>query len=56
IYQLTGGVKSGIGYTGLANLKALRDEAQFTKLTTAGLSESHPPDVQFTKESPNYAL
>lgn len=56
IYQLIGGVKSGMGYTGSANLKALRDEAQFTKMSAAGLAESHPHDVQITKESPNYSF
>lgn len=56
IYQLIGGVRSGMGYTGSANLEALREEAQFIKMTGAGLRESHPHDVQITKESPNYSL
>ncbi|RPF56754.1 IMP dehydrogenase [Abyssicoccus albus] len=56
IYQLIGGVRSGMGYTGSSNLEALREEAQFIKMTGAGLRESHPHDVQITKESPNYSL
>lgn len=56
IYQLIGGVRSGMGYTGSPNLEALREEAQFIKMTGAGLRESHPHDVQITKESPNYSL
>lgn len=54
IYQLMGGLKSGMGYTGSKNLEALREEAQFIKITGAGLIESHPHNVQITKESPNY--
>ncbi|MCG3399526.1 IMP dehydrogenase [Staphylococcus massiliensis] len=56
IYQLTGGVKSGMGYTGSRNLEKLREEAQFTRMSPAGLAESHPHDVQITKESPNYSF
>lgn len=56
IYQLTGGIKSGMGYTGSANLEALREEAQFIRMTGAGLKESHPHDVQITKEAPNYSF
>ena len=56
IYQLMGGVRSGMGYTGSRNLEALREEAQFTRMGPAGLAESHPHDVQITKESPNYSF
>ncbi|HCN60019.1 MULTISPECIES: IMP dehydrogenase [Mammaliicoccus] len=56
IYQLTGGIKSGMGYTGSANLEALREDAQFIRMTGAGLKESHPHDVQITKEAPNYSF
>ncbi|WP_414042067.1 IMP dehydrogenase [Macrococcus animalis] len=56
VYQLLGGVRSGMGYTGSKDLAALREEAQFIKMTGAGLIESHPHDVQITKESPNYSL
>ncbi|WP_019395198.1 IMP dehydrogenase [Priestia filamentosa] len=56
IYQMTGGLKSGMGYCGSKNLEALREQAQFVRMTGAGLHESHPHDVQITKESPNYSL
>ena len=56
IYQLTGGIKSGMGYTGSANLEELREEAQFIRMTGAGLKESHPHDVHITKEAPNYSF
>ncbi len=56
IYQLIGGIKSGMGYCGSKDLNALREEAQFIKITNAGLKESHPHDVQITKEAPNYSI
>lgn len=56
IFQLLGGVRSGMGYVGAADLKALRDDAQFIQMSGAGLRESHPHDVQITKESPNYSI
>ncbi|TDM13621.1 IMP dehydrogenase [Macrococcus bovicus] len=56
IYQLVGGIRSGMGYTGSKDLQALREEAQFIKMTGAGLKESHPHDVQITKEAPNYSI
>lgn len=56
VYQLIGGLRSGMGYTGSADLKALREEAQFIKITGAGLIESHPHNVQVTKEAPNYSI
>lgn len=56
IYQLVGGIRSGMGYCGTANLKELRENAQFIKMTGAGLRESHPHDVQITKEAPNYSM
>ncbi|MGE6261344.1 IMP dehydrogenase [Heyndrickxia sporothermodurans] len=55
IYQLLGGIRSGMGYCGTNDLKALREEAQFIKMTGAGLRESHPHDIQITKEAPNYS-
>ena len=51
IYQLVGGLRSGMGYCGTKDLNALREESQFVKITNAGLIESHPHDVQITKES-----
>ncbi|KAA1039492.1 IMP dehydrogenase [Macrococcus equipercicus] len=56
IYQLIGGIRSGMGYTGAKDLAALREEAQFIKMTGAGLKESHPHDVHITKEAPNYSI
>ncbi|MBD3110032.1 IMP dehydrogenase [Bacillus sp. AGMB 02131] len=56
LYQLTGGIRSGMGYCGTANLQELRENAQFVRMTGAGLRESHPHDVQITKEAPNYSL
>lgn len=53
-YQLVGGVKAGMGYVGAKNLTGLQERAQFIKVTQAGLLESHPHDVQITKEAPNY--
>lgn len=55
VYQLMGGLRSGMGYTGSKDLQALREESQFVKITGAGLIESHPHNVQITKESPNYS-
>ncbi|USB33341.1 IMP dehydrogenase [Paenibacillus sp. YPG26] len=56
IHQLIGGLRSGMGYCGTANLNELRDETEFVRITGAGLRESHPHDVQITKEAPNYSL
>jgi IMP dehydrogenase len=56
IYQLVGGIRSGMGYCGTANLEALRENSQFVRMTGAGLRESHPHDVQITKEAPNYSM
>ncbi|AST93943.1 IMP dehydrogenase [Sutcliffiella cohnii] len=56
IYQLIGGIRSGMGYCGTADLQALRENSQFIKMTGAGLRESHPHDVQITKEAPNYSV
>lgn len=55
VYQLIGGLRAGMGYTGSKNLEELREKAQFVRMTGAGLIESHPHDVQITKESPNYS-
>ncbi|KMJ56547.1 inosine-5-monophosphate dehydrogenase [Bacillus sp. LL01] len=56
IYQMVGGLRSGMGYCGTKDLQELRENAQFVKMTGAGLRESHPHDVQITKESPNYSV
>lgn len=56
IYQLVGGLKSGMGYCGTKDLTELREKSQFIRMTGAGLRESHPHDVQITKEAPNYSI
>jgi IMP dehydrogenase len=56
IHQLLGGVRAGMGYCGTGNLEDLRENAQFIRMTGAGLRESHPHDVQITKEAPNYSI
>lgn len=56
IFQMVGGLKAGMGYVGAGNLKQLRDEAQFVQMSGAGLRESHPHDIQITKEAPNYSI
>ncbi|ANB57114.1 inosine-5'-monophosphate dehydrogenase [Anoxybacillus sp. B7M1] len=56
IYQLVGGLRSGMGYCGTKNLEELREKSQFIRMTGAGLRESHPHDVQITKEAPNYSI
>jgi IMP dehydrogenase len=53
IYQMVGGLKAGMGYCGAADIEALK-EAKFVKITTAGAKESHPHDIQISKEAPNY--
>ena len=54
IFQIIGGLRSGMGYVGAATIADLRENAQFIKITNAGLRESHPHDVQITKKAPNY--
>ena len=54
IYQLTGGLRSGMGYLGCADIETLRRDPQFMRITGAGLRESHPHDVTITREAPNY--
>jgi IMP dehydrogenase len=56
IFQLVGGLRSGMGYCGASNLDELREKARFVRITTGGLRESHPHDVTITREAPNYTL
>jgi IMP dehydrogenase len=56
VYQLVGGLRSGMGYAGAANLEDLRTKTKLTRITNAGLIESHPHDVIITKEAPNYQV
>ncbi|WP_134702299.1 IMP dehydrogenase [Ammoniphilus sp. YIM 78166] len=55
IFQLVGGLRAGMGYCGTKNLEELHQKGQFIRITGAGLIESHPHDVQITKEAPNYS-
>lgn len=54
VYQLVGGIRAGMGYCGTPTLKDLKEKTRFIKITNASLRESHPHDVQITKEAPNY--
>jgi IMP dehydrogenase len=54
IYQLVGGLRSGMGYVGARNIKELQERAKFVRITWAGFKESHAHDVQITREAPNY--
>ncbi len=54
VYQMIGGLRAGMGYCGTSTIDALKKDAKFVKITAAGLRESHPHDVQISKEAPNY--
>jgi IMP dehydrogenase len=54
VFQLVGGLRAGMGYTGSKNIEDLHRKARFLRISPAGLAESHPHDVQITKEAPNY--
>ncbi len=54
VFQLMGGLRSGMGYCGAENIKALQERATFMRITSAGLRESHPHDIYITREAPNY--
>ncbi|HPX98174.1 MAG TPA: IMP dehydrogenase, partial [Thermotogota bacterium] len=54
VYQLCGGLRSGMGYCGAKNIAELQRNARFVKISPAGMKESHPHDISITKESPNY--
>ena len=56
VFQLVGGLRSGMGYCGAKDIKALRTESEFIRITSAGLIESHPHDISITKEAPNYSI
>lgn len=56
IYQMTGGLRAGMGYCGTPHIDALRTRSQFVRITSAGLKESHPHDIYITKEAPNYTM
>lgn len=56
IFQMIGGIRAGMGYTGCATITDLHEKAKFCKISGAGLKESHPHDIQITKEAPNYSF
>jgi IMP dehydrogenase len=56
LFQMTGGLRSGMGYCGAGDLAALRDDTEFVRISPAGLRESHPHDVTITREAPNYSV
>jgi IMP dehydrogenase len=56
VFQMVGGIRSGMGYVGAANIEELHRNARFIEVTSASMKESHPHDVVITKEAPNYAV
>ena len=56
IFQLVGGIRSGMGYNGAPTIPELQENGKFVKITTASLKESHPHDINITKEAPNYSM
>ena len=56
IYQMMGGLRSGMGYVGAHNIEQMRTQSKFVRITSAGLKESHPHDIYITKEAPNYTM
>jgi IMP dehydrogenase len=56
IFQLTGGLRAGMGYCGTPDIQSLRTKSRFIRITNAGLKESHPHDIYITKEAPNYTM
>jgi IMP dehydrogenase len=56
IFQMVGGLRAGMGYVGCASIDTLRTDAEFVRITAAGLRESHPHDVTITREAPNYSV
>jgi len=55
LFQMVGGLRSGMGYCGVADIPSLQRDVEFLRITTAGLRESHPHDVTITREAPNYS-
>jgi len=56
LFQMVGGLRSGMGYVGCSTVDTLRSDTEFVRITMAGLRESHPHDVTITREAPNYSL
>lgn len=55
IYQMTGGLRAGMGYLGARNIALLKKDGKFVRITNSGIIESHPHDVSITREAPNYS-
>ena len=55
VYQYVGGLRSGMGYCGATDIKTLQKDAQFIKISNAGMKESHAHDIEITREAPNYS-
>jgi len=56
IFQMMGGLRSGMGYCGAKDIKTLQETGEFVKISAASLKESHPHDIHITKEAPNYSV
>ena len=56
VFQLIGGIRSGMGYCGTSNIESLKENGKFVKISAASLKESHPHDIHITKEAPNYSI
>ena len=56
MYQIAGGLRAGMGYCGTPDIKALQSDAQFVRITNAGMKESHPHDIMISREAPNYSI
>ena len=56
VHQLVGGLQASMGYTGKPDIESFKGKAEFTQITTAGVTESHPHDIDVTKEAPNYQV
>ena len=56
VYQMLGGIRAGLGYCGCATITDLQKNGQFIRISAAGLRESHPHDINITKEAPNYSM
>ncbi|HET7558629.1 MAG TPA: IMP dehydrogenase, partial [Limnochordia bacterium] len=56
VYQLVGGLRAGMGYVGARDIETLKRDSRFVRVSPAAIAESHPHDVQITKEAPNYRV
>ena len=56
VYQLTGGLRSGMGYVGVGTTQELREKARFVEVSAASIRENHPHDIAITQEAPNYSI